>query len=63
LTRREREISELVASGMSNEDIARQLHRSTRTIEHHVSAILGKLGVSSRAQAIALARDAGRGRK
>jgi len=57
LTRREREIHELLARGMSNEQIARQLHRSTRTVEHHVSAILAKLGFSSRAEAIATARD------
>jgi DNA-binding CsgD family transcriptional regulator len=53
LTRREREIHDLLVRGMSNEDIALRLHRSTRTIEHHVSAILAKLGVASRAGAIA----------
>ena len=59
LTRREREVHELLRLGMSNEDIARRLHRSTRTIEHHVSAILAKLGLPSRAKAIAVARDGG----
>ena len=58
LTRREREVHELLLLGMSNEHIARRLHRSTRTIEHHVSAILAKLGLESRAEAIALGRDA-----
>ena len=53
LTRREREIHELLARGLSNLAIARELHRSTRTVEHHVSAIFAKLGVASRAQAIA----------
>ena len=60
LTRREREVHELLLLGMSNEHIARRLHRSTRTIEHHVSAILAKLGLESRAEAIALGRDADR---
>ncbi len=63
LTRREREIHDMLALGLSNDDIARQLHRSMRTVEHHVSAILGKLGLSSRAQAIAHARDADRDEK
>jgi DNA-binding NarL/FixJ family response regulator len=63
LTRREREIHELLALGMSNEAIARQLHRSTRTVEHHVAAILAKLGLSSRSQAIARGREVGPGEK
>jgi DNA-binding CsgD family transcriptional regulator len=58
LTQREREVHELLLLGLSNEDIARRLHRSTRTIEHHVSAVLDKLGLESRAEAIALSRDA-----
>jgi DNA-binding CsgD family transcriptional regulator len=63
LTRREREIHDLLVRGMSNEDIALRLHRSTRTIEHHVSAILAKLGVASRAGAIAKTNDTGRAEK
>ena len=54
LTRREREVLDLLSQGFSNEAIARQLHRSERTVEHHVSAILAKLGATSRAEAIAL---------
>jgi DNA-binding CsgD family transcriptional regulator/tetratricopeptide (TPR) repeat protein len=54
LTRREREVFELLAQGLSNEAIARRLHRSERTVEHHVSALLSKLGVSSRSAAIHL---------
>jgi DNA-binding CsgD family transcriptional regulator len=58
LTRREREVHDLLARGMSNDDIALRLHRSTRTVEHHVSAILAKLGVPSRAGAIVAAAHA-----
>lgn len=55
LTRREREIYELVAQDLSNQVIARKLHRSERTVEHHVTALLAKLGANSRAQLIARA--------
>ncbi|MDQ6846422.1 MAG: LuxR C-terminal-related transcriptional regulator [Candidatus Dormibacteraeota bacterium] len=51
LSRREREVLELLRDGLSNADIAARLHNSVRTIEHHVSAILGKLGMRSRAEA------------
>jgi DNA-binding CsgD family transcriptional regulator len=55
LTPREREVFELVAQGFSNQVIAQRLHRSERTVEHHVSAILAKSGVRTRAELIALA--------
>jgi len=58
LTRREREIFDLVVEGHSNAAIAGRLHRSERTIEHHVAGIFDKLGVSSRAQLRAYAHDA-----
>lgn len=48
LTRREIEILGLIAEGMSNRDIARRLVRSLRTVEHHVSALLGKLNATNR---------------
>lgn len=50
LTRREREVAELLAAGLSNPDIAARVHRSERTVAHHVSAVLGKLALSSRTQ-------------
>jgi serine/threonine-protein kinase PknK len=50
LTRRELEISELVAQGLSNRDIARELVISVRTAESHVDHIMGKLGFTGRAQ-------------
>ena len=50
LTSRERTVLELVRGGMSNREIAQRLHRSERTVEHHVSALLAKSGVASRAE-------------
>ena len=51
LTEREREVLALVARGMSNKEVARQLSLSERTARSHVSNILTKLNLSSRTQA------------
>ncbi len=56
LTRREAETLALMSQGLRNAAIARRLFVSTKTIDHHVSAILAKLGVPSRAAAIAQTR-------
>jgi DNA-binding CsgD family transcriptional regulator len=48
LTKREQEILELLSDGQSNEEIATSLFISVRTVEHHVSAILAKLGAATR---------------
>ncbi|MEH1015821.1 AAA family ATPase [Micromonospora sp. CPCC 206060] len=60
LTGTERRIAELVAAGRSNPDIAAELNLSPRTVQHHVSSVLAKLGLSSRVELVALAfqRDA-----
>jgi predicted ATPase/DNA-binding SARP family transcriptional activator/DNA-binding CsgD family transcriptional regulator len=50
LTAREGEVAAMVAQGMSNRQIAQELYLSERTIEHHVSKILRKVGLSSRSQ-------------
>jgi DNA-binding NarL/FixJ family response regulator len=50
LSEREREIASLIAAGASNPDIARTLFLSRKTVERHVSNILGKLEVKNRAQ-------------
>jgi len=61
LTRREREVLELLARGLSNSDIAAQLEVSEKTVRNTVSHIFDKLAVESRAQAIVFARRAGLG--
>lgn len=61
LTEREREVLDLIASGVSNQTIATQLHISPRTVGNHISNIFSKLKVADRAQAIVKARSAGYG--
>lgn len=61
LTEREREVLQLIAQGQSNDDIARGLSISMKTVRNHVSNIFDKLRVASRAQAIVRARQAGMG--
>jgi DNA-binding CsgD family transcriptional regulator len=56
LTRREAEILALLSEGLRNSTIAKRLFLSTKTVEHHISAILAKLSVATRAEAIALTR-------
>jgi DNA-binding CsgD family transcriptional regulator len=55
LTAREIEILRLIAAGMRNAEIAARLVVSPRTVDHHVSAVLGKLKVRSRGEAVAAA--------
>jgi DNA-binding NarL/FixJ family response regulator len=57
LTRREQEIADLVASGLSNREIAARLVISKRTVDAHVEHIFGKLEISSRVQLTVLLQD------
>jgi DNA-binding NarL/FixJ family response regulator len=59
LTSREGEVLGLLAEGLSNAEIARRLSISSKTVDHQVSAILSKLNVHSRMQAIAVAASQG----
>jgi len=59
LTRREQEVLERLATGATNASIADTLHLSERTVAHHVSAILAKLGAANRLVAVERARNRG----
>jgi ATP/maltotriose-dependent transcriptional regulator MalT len=59
LTRREAQVLALIAEGLRNSAIAKRLFLSTKTVDHHVSAVFRKLDVSSREDAVALARKLG----
>ena len=61
LTEREVEVLTLLARGLSNDDIAKQLFLSEGTVRNHVSSIVSKLGVSDRTQAALIAVQHGMG--
>jgi NarL family two-component system response regulator YdfI len=54
LTKREREVLQMLAAGLGNKEIAGKLNISDHTAKFHVGSILGKLGAASRAEAVAL---------
>ncbi len=61
LTAREKDVLELIAEGLGNEAIAARLGVSEKTVRNHITSVFGKLQVTTRAQAIVRARDAGFG--
>ena len=54
LTRREREVLQMLAAGLANKEIAARLAISDHTVKFHVASILGKLGVSTRTEAVSM---------
>jgi predicted ATPase/DNA-binding CsgD family transcriptional regulator/transcriptional regulator with XRE-family HTH domain len=60
LSAREQEVLQLVAQGRSNKAIGRQLFLSASTVNYHLTSVFNKLGVSTRAQAVAVAAQRGR---
>jgi DNA-binding NarL/FixJ family response regulator len=59
LTGREREVFALVAKGMSNQELADELHMSAATAKTHVGRVLMKLGARDRAQLVVVAYETG----
>ena len=59
LSRRERQVLELVAAGLPNKAIAQRLGITSHTVKFHVGAILAKLRVQSRTEAVVAATRAG----
>jgi two-component system, NarL family, response regulator YdfI len=54
LTRREREVLQMLAAGLGNKEIAARLNISDHTAKFHVASILGKLGAATRTEAVSL---------
>lgn len=54
LTRREIEVLQMLAAGLSNKEIAARMNISDHTVKFHVASILGKLGAASRTEAVSL---------
>jgi DNA-binding CsgD family transcriptional regulator len=59
LTARQQEVLDLVCAGLTNEEIGARLFIAAKTVDHHVSAVLAKLGVSNRRQAARAAAERG----
>ncbi|MER7730551.1 response regulator transcription factor [Streptomyces erythrochromogenes] len=59
MTPREREIWQLLATGLENAEIAAELDISVSTVKNHITGIFGKLGVRDRAQAVIAAYESG----
>ena len=60
LTEREQEVLGMLAEGLSNKEISSRLSISTHTVKFHISSILGKLGATSRTEAVSIGIRSGR---
>ncbi|TXS33609.1 DNA-binding response regulator [Streptomyces sp. ms191] len=58
LSERERSVLDLIGEGLTNRQIAQRLYLSEKTVKHHISRLLGKLGVERRVQAAVIAAQA-----
>jgi DNA-binding NarL/FixJ family response regulator len=59
LTRRQVDVLRLIGEGMTNAELAQRLYLSVKTVDHHVSAILMKLAVTGRRDAVRRGRELG----
>ncbi|SDH21851.1 Predicted ATPase [Leifsonia sp. 98AMF] len=59
LTNRQLDVARLIAKGFTNGELAERLYISPKTADHHVSAVLGKLGVSNRREVVRAAAELG----
>ena len=59
LSKREREVANMVVKGLSNREVAEKLHITVRTVKEHMSSIFAKLGVQDRLHLVLLARKGG----
>jgi DNA-binding NarL/FixJ family response regulator len=60
LTGREQQVLGMMADGLANKEISSRLSISTHTVKFHISSILGKLGASSRTEAVSIGVRSGR---
>lgn len=61
LTPRERQVLDLVARGLTNDELAKELSIAPKTVRNHISTVMGKMDVTSRSRMIVQAREAGYG--
>ena len=62
LSQREQQVAEMVATGISNREVAEQLHITVRTVKEHLTSIFAKLDIHDRLQLILMTRDGNRTR-
>lgn len=63
LSKREREVAEIVATGVTNREVAEKLHITVRTVKEHLTSIFAKLGIQDRLHLILMARESAEAKK